>query len=331
MELRGTQRPPYSRRMRPGWVFGLVGLVGALVVVAGCGGRPASLRAAPTQTEVPKISGATYVANDVCKGCHEDKFKEMENTLHGKLLGTKLSKGALQPQGCQACHGPGSKHIENPGPTTIIVLGKGSFLPAPEQGAVCLQCHERGKRILWAGSPHDSRDVVCETCHSVHSPKSKKAQLQKETEMALCAQCHQAKTAQFQRSSHMPASDLGEAGSLVCTSCHNPHGSTTDHLINAISTNDLCTSCHADKRGPFLWVHPPVMEDCMNCHQPHGSNNAPLLRLKPPRLCQRCHDTNRHPTNPYTPSSRYVFNASCLNCHSNIHGSNAPSGMYFTR
>ncbi len=43
--------------------------------------------------------------------------------------------------------------------------------------------------------------------------------------------------------------------------------------------NETCYTCHADKRGPFLWEHQPVNEDCTNCHTPHGSNITPLLKI----------------------------------------------------
>ncbi|MBI4842618.1 MAG: DmsE family decaheme c-type cytochrome [candidate division NC10 bacterium] len=252
----------------------------------------------------------------------------MEHSLHGKLLGTKLSKGDLQPRGCEGCHGAGSKHLEDPAnPAFNLRFGKKSPLTAADKNAVCLQCHQRGKRILWQGSPHETRDVACVTCHSVHSPESEKGQLVKETQPDLCGQCHQVRDMQFRRSSHMPVRE----GKMTCTSCHNPHGTATEKLIAEVSLNESCTKCHADKRGPFLWEHAPVLENCLNCHQAHGSNNAPLLKTKLPRLCQQCHTFSRHPSTPNPQTARFVFNRSCVNCHPMIHGSNHPSGVYFTR
>ena len=55
----------------------------------------------------PVVPGATYVGSDTCKGCHEAEATEMERTIHGKLLGTKLSKNEVQTRGCESCHGPG--------------------------------------------------------------------------------------------------------------------------------------------------------------------------------------------------------------------------------
>lgn len=299
-----------------------LGLVGALAVV---GFFLAVQAAAAGQPTVP---GATFVGSDACKGCHEDVAKKTEHTLHGKLLGTKLSRGDFQQRGCEACHGPGSKHLEDPAnPTFNIRFGKKATLAVTDQNAVCLQCHQRGKRILWAGSPHDARDVGCVSCHSTHAPQAEKGQLKKATQSDLCSQCHMVKAMQFQRSSHMPVKE----GKLTCSSCHNAHGTTTERLIPEISINESCTKCHADKRGPFLWEHAPVIENCLNCHVAHGSNNAPLMRIKQPRLCQQCHIESRHPTQPFRQTDRKVFNRSCVNCHPIIHGSNHPSGVYFTR
>ena len=101
-----------------------------------------------------------------------------------------------------------------------------------------------------------------------------------------CFQCHKQQRAEFRRRSHMPLPE----GKLSCVDCHNPHGSATRSLLNADSVNDVCYTCHAEKRGPFLWEHAPVRESCVNCHQPHGSNHDKLLVGARPYLCQQCHN-----------------------------------------
>jgi DmsE family decaheme c-type cytochrome len=116
-------------------------------------------------------------------------------------------------------------------------------------------------------------------------------------------------------------------GKMTCTDCHNPHGSMTEGLLADRSVNDNCYRCHAEKRGPTLFEHPPVRENCLNCHDPHGSIHEALLVARPPRLCQNCHINSRHPSEPRNAASRFVFNKGCVNCHSQIHGSNNPSGI----
>ena len=60
------------------------------------------------------------------------------------------------------------------------------------------------------------------------------------------------------------------------------------------------------------------------------------LVAKQPMLCQRCHIGTRHPSTIYDnlsiqSRSVRVVSRGCVNCHSQIHGSNHPSGQTFTR
>jgi DmsE family decaheme c-type cytochrome len=103
--------------------------------------------------------------------------------------------------------------------------------------------------------------------------------------------------------------------------------------------NEVCFTCHAEKRGPFLFEHAPVRDSCVNCHTPHGSNHEKLLVTARPLLCQQCHAQPLHPAELITrggmangpfPDVR-LLSRSCSNCHSQIHGSNHPSGAKFER
>jgi DmsE family decaheme c-type cytochrome len=156
--------------------------------------------------------------------------------------------------------------------------------------------------------------------------------------MEQCFSCHKDTRAEAWKTSHHPIRE----GKVSCADCHNPHGTATPKMILAASVNDQCYSCHAEKRGPFLWEHPPVRESCLNCHTPHGSNHLKLQRTSVPFLCQQCHANTRHPgtlydglrlptleNEPPNPlASNRLFNRACLDCHAAIHGSNHPSSPY---
>jgi len=130
---------------------------------------------------------------------------------------------------------------------------------------------------------------------------------------------------------------------MKCTQCHDQHGGFGPKMVKADSFNELCYNCHADKRGPFMWEHPPVEENCLTCHTPHGSNHSKLLNSKPPLLCESCHDSTGHQGTIFTQFETFrgtaasgknrLFARACLNCHSNIHGSMGPSvrGRVFVR
>jgi DmsE family decaheme c-type cytochrome len=202
--------------------------------------------------------------------------------------------------------------------------------------ATCTTCHNRGEHALWDGSQHDTRKLTCTTCHSVHDYKSDTHQLKEKTQAAVCTTCHREKIAKLDRSGHMPVRE----GKLECTTCHNVHGATNVRLLRkGDSIAETCTSCHPEKRGPFLWEHAPSRDGCVTCHDPHGSSNERMLVAKPPILCQRCHVATRHPSTIYdaaligsgsNPSIR-IMARSCVTCHSAIHGSNHPSGQRFVR
>ncbi len=263
-----------------------------------------------------------YAGIEQCAMCHENLVKSFKDSIHGKK-GFELRSD----KACETCHGPALAHVEAGGDKTKIKSVKA--LSSEEKSDICLQCHERGTQMLWNGAAHESRGLNCLTCHSVHNPKAEKAQLlSKEPE--LCFNCHKKNKSQILRASHHPIRE----GKMNCSDCHNPHGTQTEKLISANSITEKCYECHTEKRGPFLWEHVPVREDCSNCHDPHGSNHQKMLNAKMPFLCQRCHSDTRHPGTLYDQTqivSNRLFNRSCTNCHSTIHGSNHPSGKTFLR
>ena len=149
---------------------------------------------------------------------------------------------------------------------------------------------------------------------------SRKYQLKTAFEPDTCFQCHKDRRAQMFRSSHMPLRE----GKIVCSDCHNPHGSFTEALLKKDSVNDTCYKCHAEKRGPFLFEHAPVRENCVNCHDPHGSINEFSLKMSRPRLCYECHSFGHGSTTGL--NSAFTMGRACQNCHTAIHGSNSPAG-----
>jgi DmsE family decaheme c-type cytochrome len=272
---------------------------------------------------------ATYAGTEVCKACHAAQVETFGKTLMGRIF-LKSPRNDMEKQSCENCHGPGGAHVAAGGGKGVggmISFRKDAGESTGAQNQSCLQCHERGLRVYWKGGPHESGDVSCTNCHKMMVKVSEKNQLVKETEIETCSQCHLQRRAQLMRSSHMPLRE----GKMTCSDCHNPHGTATEKQLKANSVNENCYSCHAEKRGPFLWEHAPVRENCANCHEAHGSNHNRLLKVAQPRLCNRCHVEQRHPTTPQTPTSRFVFARSCLNCHTQIHGSNHPAGVRFNR
>lgn len=319
----------------------------------------------PCSSWAQSPSEEDYVGGiEPCRTCHPQAFESFSTTAMGKLL-LKHPRNDREALGCETCHGPGRTHVEAGGRKErgegFISFRRDDPTPVSQRNAVCLRCHERTVLLFWKGSAHEARDIACTDCHTIMrkvgdrfslaraqapegSPSAKnyvpegsrvvsdrsqfapavtrRAQLARATVIETCGRCHTQQRAQLMRSSHMPLRE----GKMDCVTCHNPHGTASEKLLKQNSVNDNCYTCHAEKRGPFLWEHAPVTENCLNCHEPHGSNHEMLLKASKPRLCQQCHMVTSHRTSPLTPQVAYVFNRSCTNCHSQIHGTNHPSG-----
>ena len=301
--------------------------------------------AASGEDSAPQPIERSYVGEQACRACHALEATHWDETLHADVFRARTrrtpgdTKDALAARMCEACHGPGSAHMASPNESgTITAFTHGAETTVESQNAVCLQCHLEGRRIQWPGSVHDTENVGCSDCHNPMQKQSARGLLRLATVNATCFSCHPRQRSQFRKRSHMPLLE----GKLDCADCHEPHGSVTPPLLQADDVNQLCTRCHPAMRGPFLWDHAPVTENCLNCHLPHGSNREALLVSSPPFLCQQCHvqlGVFGHPNvllsdgnlvGGARPDSR-LLNRGCVNCHSQIHGSNHPSGARFHR
>lgn len=281
-------------------------------------------------------AGVDDAASKACVKCHDSEdLPDMSRSAHA-------AAGDARTPGCVTCHGPSPTHVNRPSgvkerPSPDRTFSRNGGSSAAERNAACLTCHDKdSKRMLWAGSQHDAADVPCSSCHKIHANHDKV--LAKATQTEVCYACHKEQRAQMQRASHHPVPE----GRMTCSDCHNAHGSAGPKLAKRDSTNDTCFTCHAEKRGPFVHQHEPVVEDCANCHNPHGSGVANLLKARAPILCQQCHTPHvagnvgalrGQPgvaaSMDVTTSGKNVVTMwqgrSCLNCHTQVHGSNHPS------
>ena len=251
---------------------------------------------------------------------------------------------------CITCHGPSPTHVKKPEgvkdrPAPDRIFGKKTTLSAEQRSAVCQDCHQKGpKQMLWTGSRHQNEDLACNSCHKVHTNKEKV--FSKVEQADVCFTCHKAQRTQINLISRHPIPE----GKMTCSDCHNVHGSVGPALAKKDSTNETCYTCHAGKRGPFVNQHEPVAENCATCHNPHGSVIPGMLVSRPPMLCQSCHTPHVaggvgalggqpgvytkapgqvQPLITNTTSGKNVVQLwqgrSCMNCHTQVHGSNNPS------
>ncbi len=307
----------------------------AFALVAG--GALAQQAAAPAPQ--PKPGQYSEKGADTCLECHADDdgvysgsaLFRSKHALRGDRR-APFGAGGLQ---CEACHGPGALHARNKRASAIIGFKSTGKATAAERNQICMTCHAGGTRTAWHAGTHERNEVACSDCHQVHRSHGD-PMLAKARQNESCLSCHKSQRADFQKTSSHPV----RQGLVACSDCHNAHGAGTPGMLARPTLNQTCNSCHADKRGPVLWEHAPVAEDCALCHQPHGSVRSALLVKSPPQLCQACHSTSGHPSVPRTTANLpggaaggavFTVAGSCSNCHTQVHGSNHPSGAKLLR
>ncbi len=277
---------------------------------------------------------------DTCLKCHDEDdpypVYSIFDTRHAVISDERAPFAGLQ---CEACHGAGAEHARRVGSderqAPIMSFKRDSPFDRAVQNEMCLNCHDDHSRLTWQGSAHERTDVMCSDCHTVHVRRD--PVLHHDQQAEVCYACHTKERSELLRASAHPV----YAGVMACSSCHDAHDSWTDGLLIRATLNETCFECHAEKRGPYLWEHAPVTEDCSACHLPHGSNHDSLLKRRAPLLCQQCHSQAGHPSfawdgggladGPDVASRQYLLGQSCANCHTQIHGSNHPSGVKLMR
>jgi DmsE family decaheme c-type cytochrome len=282
--------------------------------------------AAPTNGPEGAAAAATTPAAPEelpkCADCHTDLVAAFASNPHARTPhGQK--KGDINDF-CSTCHGDGTKHMEAGGDASLIDKPKG--LTGSED---CKACHQS------AHGPHDSFDtgvhsntaaVNCLTCHSIHKAIAKSPFLLAQAPGKLCATCHTTESASFE---NKPYAHRLNRGGMTCLDCHSPHATRGQTVKMTVQGELPCLSCHAEKRGPFVFQHVSGSGgDCLSCHQPHGSNNPNmLLWARVDQLCLSCHSQTPPPkTYGSQPPSFHDLTLpryrNCTTCHVAVHGSN---------
>ncbi len=180
--------------------------------------------------------------NDNCTGCHEP---------HGSDNTPLLIKP--QPALCYMCH-PGienqflqpSHHpiglnltcasCHNPHASQYPGLLSGSA------NAFCFECHG-DKQQHYDSSAHNVNQ--CVRCHTPHG--SRYPPMLVNTQPALCTACHPQVVGSNKHPYKSDYYDVHSEKGLSCTStCHNPHGTEFDDMVNGYSwmQDGMCLQCH---------------------------------------------------------------------------------------
>jgi len=187
----------------------------------------------------PSIPGAEFVGSEECATCHEAIVKDFKTATHSRL---RAQGDNAKNMGCESCHGPGSLHVKSGGERTKIVNPRKS-------PTTCFQCHTEVRAAFQLPHHHPVLEgkVSCADCHNPHKgdaikgggtnlPQSVKGggtMILAENE--TCFQCHTAQRGPFVFEH--------EAIREGCVSCHSPHGSVNQRMLNQRNAT-LCLKCH---------------------------------------------------------------------------------------
>lgn len=312
-----------------------LGLVLASILFAACTDLTAlrpSQPIAPVRDYETILVGnldADYIGDDNCLAkCHtHDKLNaDFKLSIHGDQISQDTG---LPLVNCESCHGPGSLAVEHAAEQkscdfkTLLPLTE---FPAQAQSMICLRCHSAASTpnlYNWNSSIHALSEVSCFDCHKLHTgPQQKLGRLE---QYETCVGCHVSVKMEFSQFSHHPVPEQ----KMSCTDCHDPHNSANSTNLKGMQVKAVCTRCHMEYQGPFVYEHADVTEDCSNCHNPHGSPHNQLLTVSQPFLCMQCHAGHHGPMSDQgtlaNKEMKQAFFSRCTDCHSSIHGTDVPS------
>lgn len=261
-----------------------------------------------------KNTAADIDAGDMCVDCHEEYATGLKGTAHAlAVLPHKLEMS------CISCHSNAAAHVEDP---KIENIGNPASMEKGGVLEVCTQCHQPHLELDNIGfDPHINEGLSCVSCHSVHKGLGG---LLLDDKTEFCSHCHTAVMNQFIKTSNHPLTD----NAVSCISCHDFIGKLEPAYAHGNSAN--CASCHPMEGGPFLYEHEATSsfstegEGCMACHMPHGSPNERLLTRPGNMLCRQCHGI---PAGHVTAHNQEGITFDCMECHSEMHGSNDNKGL----
>ncbi len=229
-----------------------------------------------------------------CGTCHTTGYNPEghQDDLPG-IVGTWAEPGIQ----CEACHGPGSLHAENP---------RGVALAIDRDSELCGKCHRRGavESVNAAGgfiehheqyeelfqSKHISLD--CVVCHDPHTGVAQLRQASEQATRTTCEACH------FQEAKNQDSEVHGPVG-VACVDCHMPRiaksawgnadkftGDLRVHLMaidpsqvgqfsedgkvafSQISLDYACRSCHVEGGKATVKTDDQLIETATGYHNP---------------------------------------------------------------
>lgn len=237
-------------------------------------------------------TGVAQRWNTMCADCHSTNVQKNYNDQTQRYH-TTFSEIDVS---CEACHGPGSTHVELANSFSLFwdrKLGKGLKVNlkgslAEPQVSVCAECHARRQTLTADYDPGDNYWDHYATELLTDLTYHPDGQIEDEV---------------FEHGSYLQSKMYHK--NVRCTDCHDPHSARLKH-----EGNKLCTSCHQHPEGKYdtpLHHHHVAGSrgaSCVECHMPvtnymevHGRRDHSIRVPRPdlsvdlgtPNACTNCH------------------------------------------
>lgn len=232
-----------------------------------------------------------------CAGCHFTGYRLGGSDADGwSASATVEANGAFdydgdgKPElintGCEACHGPGSEHLEL-NPRSSYIVSPGLLTPGRE-AMICGSCHSRPLGIgagvtglpLSADNQMPPVGIRRREFAPLHTTRVSGAP--EDFFISGDAKAHYQQYSDHVRSRHY----RNPVRLTACSGCHNPHANPGDvaDMDTSGNPNSLCTTCHSPAVNPELYPLPEHVADVTGVN---GHNS--LEEFFGPFVCTQCH------------------------------------------
>ncbi len=247
----------------------------------------------------PEEMPARETTDMQCNGCHTTGFKVVKDDK-----GTYAFSMADRSITCEACHGPGSKHVAEPNKGNIANPSK---LGTLQQEQLCGQCHIRVTNKKNKDLPYPTGFVAGMT------------DLQDRVEFWT----YSTKPGNFfpnedasknrQQYHDTMRSDHVRSG-VTCIACHGGHSPGMSMNLMRVDRSQACASCHPAQQAMFEGsAHQKKGVTCADCHMAKMGNRAGATQKTPKAPV----DVTAHTMLPVLPGKAddYKMRSSCEGCH----------------
>ncbi|HXH13368.1 MAG TPA: multiheme c-type cytochrome [Alphaproteobacteria bacterium] len=184
-----------------------------------------------------------------CAQCHVTGFDPEKRTWKELSIG------------CEACHGPGSAHVEAKPADRFGTIVNPASLPFDYAASVCGQCHTRGASPdgKW---PHPIGFQVGDMLTTAHFrivPKDNQSAWWPDGSVKQ----HRQQYPEWKASKHAKAG-------VTCITCHAVHEAPSK-FATRLTPNNLCIACHSNVSTDSVIGHAPIANapqhsNCIGCH-----------------------------------------------------------------